>query len=160
MSRSPQLGVRHRQVVCPRDRSVTLSQVQRAKPTCTGCRGPNVCPLRHRVGGTTRISVPLPVGTVCPNRSSSIPATLRWTSDIFASEKEPPLPEHNQAVARLLTYFSYDHLPPHLQAVSSPFGELAHQLVEYLADGDQDQLRLGLTDLLRAKDACVRAALS
>ncbi|MBK3563233.1 MULTISPECIES: hypothetical protein [unclassified Streptomyces] len=35
-------------------------------------------------------------------------------------------------VARLLDSFRYDHLPEHLQEVSKPFHDLAHQLAETL----------------------------
>ena len=32
----------------------------------------------------------------------------------------------------ILRFFVWEHLPPHLQAVSKPFGELAHKLAEEL----------------------------
>ena len=44
----------------------------------------------------------------------------------------------------ILQFFAYAHLPPHLQAVSKPFGDLAYDLVD---------------KLLEAKDAAVRALL-
>jgi hypothetical protein len=56
----------------------------------------------------------------------------------------------------LLGWFDYDHLPEHLQKVSKPFGELAHQLVDQLPDGPE--LSAGLRKLLEAKDCIVRAA--
>jgi hypothetical protein len=32
----------------------------------------------------------------------------------------------------LLQFFAYEHLPPHLQAVSKPFGDLARELAKTL----------------------------
>lgn len=58
------------------------------------------------------------------------------------------------AVAGVLQFFAYAHLPPHLQAVSKPFGELA----EIIADGPQNsQTTIALNKLVEAKDAAVRA---
>lgn len=79
------------------------------------------------------------------------------------------------AAEQLLRYFRYDHLPPHLQAVSRPFGELAHALAcddKGEAEGFDDllvplagtqldgpELTVALRKLLEAKDCAVRAAL-
>lgn len=57
----------------------------------------------------------------------------------------------------ILRYFEYDHLPAHLQAVSSPFHDLAHGFAE---EFDGPELTAGLRKLLEAKDCIVRAALS
>lgn len=55
----------------------------------------------------------------------------------------------------ILQFFSYEHLPPHLQAVSKPFGELAKHIVATLPERRE---RLKALDwLLVAKDAAVRA---
>lgn len=54
-------------------------------------------------------------------------------------------------------YFAYDHLPPHLQEVSKPCGDLAEQMIGILPDGPE--LTAGLRKLLEAKDCLVRAAL-
>jgi hypothetical protein len=62
---------------------------------------------------------------------------------------------YHPAVADVLGHFAYDHLPVHLQVVSKPICELAHQMA---AELDGPQLTIGLQDLLRAKDAFVRAA--
>lgn len=51
--------------------------------------------------------------------------------------------------------FDYGHLPPNLQAVSRPFRELAEHIVT-LPPGVQRAL--ALQDLVKAKDAAVRAA--
>ena len=56
-----------------------------------------------------------------------------------------------------IKYFEYGHLPPHLQAVSKPIGELAKQLEAELPDGPEKSA--GMRKLLEAKDCFVRAAL-
>lgn len=58
---------------------------------------------------------------------------------------------------RILKYFSYEHLPPNLQAVSKPLSELAHKMDEELPECAEKTV--GLRKLLEAKDAFVRAAL-
>jgi len=57
----------------------------------------------------------------------------------------------------ILQFFAFAHLPPHLQAVSQPFGELAHQIVDTLPRNPERTV--ALRKLLEAKDAAVRAAL-
>ena len=63
----------------------------------------------------------------------------------------------HSATAAILQYFTYDHLPPHLQSVSKPFAELAKVLAEHL---DGPEVTVGLRKLLEAKDCMVRAALA
>ena len=65
--------------------------------------------------------------------------------------------ERHPSTTGLLRYFEYAHLPPRLQAVSKPIGDLAHELVDQLPDGPE--LTTGLRKLLEAKDCLVRAAL-
>lgn len=61
----------------------------------------------------------------------------------------------------MLQFFAYAHLPQHLQAVSKPFCELAHAMV----DGPETALprnperSAALRKLLEAKDCAVRALL-
>lgn len=57
----------------------------------------------------------------------------------------------------MLKYFRFAHLPPHLQAVSQPIGELAEQLDAALPACAEKTA--GLRKLLEAKDCFVRAAL-
>jgi hypothetical protein len=57
----------------------------------------------------------------------------------------------------LFKYFAYDHLPEPLLSVSRQSYELAYAMTFYLPDNQQ--LRLGLLNLLQAKDAFVRASL-
>lgn len=75
----------------------------------------------------------------------------------------------------IMQFFSYKHLPTHLQAVSKPFSDLAHKLVgvnengNLQAEGSGDVTHLpvprnpertvALRKLLEAKDAAVRAVL-
>ena len=61
------------------------------------------------------------------------------------------------SVKAILKYFEYEHLPEHLQVVSQPFHELAHELVEQELEGPE--LTAALRKLLEAKDCAVRAAL-
>ena len=57
----------------------------------------------------------------------------------------------------IMKYFEFAHLPPHLQEVSKPIGELAKQMEEQLPDGPEKSA--GLRKLLEAKDCFVRAKL-
>lgn len=64
-----------------------------------------------------------------------------------------------QASARqLLGYFEHSHLPPNLQAVSRPLGELAERMAHELPP--VTETTEGLRKLLEAKDCFVRAALT
>lgn len=56
---------------------------------------------------------------------------------------------------RLLQFFVYEHLPPHLQEVSKPFGDLARQMAEELPKNPESTV--ALRKLLEAKDCAVRA---
>ena len=54
------------------------------------------------------------------------------------------------STAALLRYFDYEHLPPRLQAISKPVGDLAQNMVAVLPEGPE--LTTGLRKLLEAKD--------
>lgn len=56
-----------------------------------------------------------------------------------------------------IKYFAFAHLPPKLQAVSKPIGELAEKLESLLPDGPEKSA--GMRKLLEAKDCFVRCAL-
>lgn len=58
---------------------------------------------------------------------------------------------------RMEQWFRYHHLPPHLQAISRPFGELAAHVIATLPQNAERTV--ALRKLLEAKDAAVRAAL-
>jgi hypothetical protein len=57
----------------------------------------------------------------------------------------------------LLQFFAYEHLPPHLQEVSKPFGVLAAQICEKLPKNPERTV--ALRKLLESKDCAVRALL-
>lgn len=57
----------------------------------------------------------------------------------------------------ILRYFAFTPLPPHLQAVSAPFYDLAHRLALTLPPGPETTV--ALRKLLESKDAAVRSAL-
>lgn len=57
----------------------------------------------------------------------------------------------------IMKYFTFEHLPDHLQAVSKPIGELARAMDQSLPDGPEKSA--GLRKLLEAKDCLVRASL-
>ena len=57
----------------------------------------------------------------------------------------------------ILRFFTFGHLPPHLQLVSQPYHALAMTLDEELPDGPEKSV--ALRKLLESKDAAVRAAL-
>lgn len=57
----------------------------------------------------------------------------------------------------VLRFFSYSHLPAHLQAISRPFCDLANE-VAARAPGNAETT-VALRKLLEAKDAAVRASL-
>lgn len=54
-------------------------------------------------------------------------------------------------------YFSYDHLPPHLQNVSRPLCEVARQIDDLVPAGPQKDI--AMQKILEAKDAVVRQVL-
>ena len=58
---------------------------------------------------------------------------------------------------RMLQFFAYDHLREELKAVSKPFGDLAHNLVDTLPSNPERTV--ALRKLLEAKDCAVRAFL-
>lgn len=55
----------------------------------------------------------------------------------------------------LLQFFEFKHLPEPLQAVSQPFCELAHRVVQTLPRNPERTV--ALRKLLEAKDCAVRA---
>lgn len=61
------------------------------------------------------------------------------------------------AAEPILQFFTWDHLPPHLQDVSKPFAALARALVDQLPRNPERTV--ALRKLLESKDAAVRARL-
>ncbi len=58
----------------------------------------------------------------------------------------------------ILQFFKWDHLPPHLQAVSRPFGEMAEGIVSTIPNNPERTI--ALRKLLESKDAAVRAVVA
>lgn len=58
---------------------------------------------------------------------------------------------------RMLQFFNYEHLPPHLQTVSKPFCDLAQSIVATVPMNPERTV--ALRKLLEAKDCAVRAVL-
>lgn len=58
----------------------------------------------------------------------------------------------------IMQYFTYAHLPPHLQDASKPFCDLAETMVATLPSNPERSA--GLRKLLEAKDCAVRAVLA
>jgi len=58
----------------------------------------------------------------------------------------------------IIQFFAFAHLPPHLQAVSKPFAEMAGWITETLPRNPERTV--ALRKLLEAKDAAVRALLA
>lgn len=57
----------------------------------------------------------------------------------------------------LLQFFTYKHLPPHLQVISKPFAELANHMSDTLPANPESST--AMRKLLEAKDCAVRAVL-
>lgn len=62
------------------------------------------------------------------------------------------------ATKAVLGHFHFEHLPPHLQKVSKPIGDLAVNLAIEMPD--DPEVTIGIRKLLEAKDCFVRAAVS
>lgn len=65
--------------------------------------------------------------------------------------------EPQKPTDRMLKFFTYAHLPQHLQEVSRPFCELADHIVA--TQSSNPERTVGLRKLLEAKDCIVRSAL-
>ncbi len=69
------------------------------------------------------------------------------------------MPRHNNdAIAHILQFFEFGHLPVDLQAVSKSFATQAHRLATTIPDNPE--LFVALRKLLESKDAAVRANLA
>lgn len=63
----------------------------------------------------------------------------------------------NKMDDRMMKWFGYEHLPPHLQEVSKRFHDLARSIVDTISTGPERTV--ALRKLLESKDAAVRAKL-
>lgn len=73
------------------------------------------------------------------------------------SLQDGPKDETTAPIDRMAQFFVYAHLPPHLQAVSKPFGDLASHIIATLPSNPERTA--ALRKLLEAKDCAVRALL-
>ena len=73
------------------------------------------------------------------------------------SQAEQAASSTTRAIDRMEQFFAYGHLPPHLQAVSEPFGKLATLICDTLPGNPERTV--ALRKLLEAKDCAVRALL-
>lgn len=64
-----------------------------------------------------------------------------------------------QSLFSIFKFFSFDHLPPHLQKISKPFHDLALQMIENSPTDSWPETDMGLRKLLEAKDCFVRAGI-
>ncbi|MEM7621478.1 MAG: hypothetical protein AAF228_13710 [Pseudomonadota bacterium] len=55
----------------------------------------------------------------------------------------------------ILQFFEYGHLPEHLQKISKPFCDMAHDIVQNIPRNPERTV--ALRKMLEAKDAAVRA---
>lgn len=67
----------------------------------------------------------------------------------------PPLAPQAEHIAQ---FFSYAHLPPKMQEVSKPFGDLAQFILDTVPRNPERTV--ALRKLLEAKDAAVRASIA
>ena len=58
----------------------------------------------------------------------------------------------------IMQFFTYSHLPEHLQKVSKPFATVANEMISTLPRNPERSV--ALRKLLEAKDAAVRAAVA
>ena len=63
-----------------------------------------------------------------------------------------------EPVEHIMQFFAFDHLPPAMQEVSRPFGELAQRIVD--TTPRNPERTVALRKLLEAKDAAVRATIA
>lgn len=87
-------------------------------------------------------------------RAAEALATAKTWKPTSPTSKEPC----NMPVEHIEQFFAYEHLPPHLQEVSKPFGDLARSIIATLPRNPERTV--ALRKLLESKDAAVRAKLA
>ena len=66
----------------------------------------------------------------------------------------------NETQRKILHYFTFEHLPEELKAISAPLCDMAFEMAVLLKDSrDPAEVTAGLRKLLEAKDCFVRAGL-
>lgn len=71
--------------------------------------------------------------------------------------KPPPSPTPVNKISGIMQFFSYSHLPKHLQDCSIPFCKTAEWVDKEFPDNPEKEM--ALRKLLEAKDCAVRSAL-
>lgn len=79
------------------------------------------------------------------------------TEPIVEADNTEHVPQQPQE-ERMLKWFAYEHLPPHLQETSKPFAILANLICDTVTPGPERTV--SLRKLLESKDAGVRAKLN
>lgn len=87
----------------------------------------------------------------CPDIQEEMDRAFHPSRDVEDHYADIPLPEP------LLQFFTYAHLPSHLQEISRPFSELARDLVRTLPNNPERTK--ALDKLLESKDCAVRASM-
>lgn len=83
--------------------------------------------------------------------------TNRVATHYYGASGFVDLKKKGQTMEPIMQFFQYAHLPPHLQEVSKPFGDLAQLIVDTLPRNPERTV--ALRKLLESKDAAVRAKL-
>lgn len=78
--------------------------------------------------------------------------------DLLVHEAQPTDTQKAAYGEHILQFFAWEHLPPHLQDVSRPFGLVAARIVATLPRNPERTV--SLRKLLEAKDAAVRAVVA
>lgn len=102
------------------------------------------------------------------NDPQTDPTVPPWLSEVPGGADATKVYDASTAAARadmadrakeepIVRFFAYAHLPPHLQTVSKPFGDLALHLLTIPRCAERT---VALRKLLEAKDAAVRANLT
>jgi len=76
----------------------------------------------------------------------------------MANDEDLSLTFRTARVEHILQFFAFEHLPGHLQVVSKPFHDMAHQLMQALPQNAERTV--ALRKLLESKDAAVRALIA
>ncbi|MDF1566209.1 MAG: oligoribonuclease [Deltaproteobacteria bacterium] len=100
-----------------------------------------------------------PAHLALPDIQQSIAALKFYRETIFSTDKEAPMSgrKHHLNVEHLLQFFTFAHLPPHIEEPAARVAALAFWAANKLPESPE--LAAGLRKLLEAKDCLVRAAL-
>lgn len=126
-----------------------LAQVPELGPSSLAC----VCGHSPAVHGDQAHSDAL-AASISPAAFTQHPKEPHIMSTVPSSATTP---NGEKPTEPILQYFKFAHLPPHLQAASKPFCDVADHVMTLPRSPERS---VALRKLLEAKDAAVRAALS